>query len=100
MATATWMAEYETLVGEGTKKFSIELTAPDEETTWVLEASVWYHSEGEWRHDEGDWAETFDVQVNELEGSGVGIPGFPFEAILFGLLIGFFLLARRASLQL
>ncbi len=98
--TETFIAEvYETLEGEGTKTYIFELTAPEEETTWALTAGVWYHSEGELLHDEVGWVESFNIQVIELNENGGGIPGFPIEAIIIGLLIGFTLLSRRASLQ-
>jgi hypothetical protein len=96
--TQTFLAEeYETLEGEGTKTYRFELTAPEEEATWALAAGVWYHSGGELLHDEVDWVESFDVQVRASNENG--IPGFPYEAMIFGLLIGFYLLTRRSSLQ-
>lgn len=96
-----WLAEAsEVLVGKGSRTFSLELTAPSEETDWALEASVWYSSEGgEWKHDESNWAESLVIQIRELEEGGGGIPGFPYEAMMLGLLIGFSLLSRRASFQ-
>ena len=87
--------EYEDLVGEGTKTYSFELTAPEEETEWILTASVRYNSDGEWMHDAVDWIEPFAIQVRAR-----GIPGFPYEAIIIGLLIGFSLFSRRAFLQI
>ena len=89
--------EYETLEGQGTKTYRFELTAPGEETTWALAAGVWYHSGGELLHDDVDWVESFDIQVMKTNDNS-GIPGFPYEAIIFGLLIGFYLLSRRATL--
>jgi len=94
--TEGWIElEYADLVGEGTKTYSFELTAPEEETTWALAAIVMYDSADEWMHDEADWIEPFEIQV-----SARGIPGFTYEAIIIGLLIGFSLLSRRASLQI
>ena len=95
--TGGWVEglEYEDLEGEGTRTYSFELYAPEEETELILIASVRYYAEGEWKHDETDWIEPFAIQV-----SARGIPGFPYEAIIFGLLIGFSLLSRRASLQI
>ncbi len=85
----TWIAEeYETLVGEGTKTYSFELTAPLEETTWRLVAEVWYYLEGEWTHTEVRYSDAFEISVVEEEdGGGSGIPGFPYLSIAFGLII-------------
>ncbi len=64
--TEMWIAEdSDTLVGTGTKTYSFELTAPTEEGTLALEASVWYISEGELIHDETDWSELFSIDVIE-----------------------------------
>jgi len=96
-----WLAEpSEILEGNGSRIFYFELTAPSEEMDWALQASVWYISEGDWRHDDANYVESFVIQVIELDENGGGIPGFPIEAIIIGLLIGFSLLSRRASLQI
>jgi hypothetical protein len=85
----TWIVdEYETLEGEGTQTYSFELTAPEEETTWSLEAAVWYNLEDWWTHSEEGYGEAFEVSVVEEEdGGGGGIPGFPYVSIAFGLII-------------
>jgi len=63
-AADEWIAEeYDTLEGRGTKTYSFELTAPEEETTWALEASVWYHLEGEWTHNEEEYSDAFEVEI-------------------------------------
>lgn len=87
--TEAWLAEeFETLVGEGTKTYSFELTAPEDETTWSLEASAWYKLEGEWTHDEEEYSDAFEISVVEEEdGGGGGIPGFPYLSIALGLII-------------
>ena len=85
----TWITgDPEPLVGEGTKIYSFELTAPEEETTWVLEVRVGYSLEGEWTHSEVGYSDVFEVSVVEEEDvGGVGIPGFPILSIAFGLII-------------
>jgi len=87
--TEAWIAEeYETLEGEGTKAYSFELTAPDEEVTYTLEAGVWYNVEEEWTHDEDGYAEAFEIVVvieEDDDNGGGGIPGFPVEAVFLGL---------------
>jgi len=95
-----WLGETsEVLEGKGSRSYDFDLTAPSEEMDWALEASVFYKSEGKWVHDEADWAESLVIQVIELDENGGGIPGFPYEAIIFGLLLGFSFLSRRAALQ-
>ena len=84
----TWIAEdSEILVGEGTKTYSFELTAPEEEATWALEASVGYYLEGEWTYNEEEYSDAFEVSVEEEDRGGGGIPGFPYLSIAFGLII-------------
>jgi len=53
----------EILVGEGTRTYSFDLTAPEEETIWELDASVWYILEDEWTHNEEEYLEAFDISV-------------------------------------
>ena len=88
-----WIAEeYETLVGEGTKTYTFELMAPDEETMWAIEAGVGYMLEGEWARNEVGSSDVFEVSVVEEEGGGgSGIPGFPYVSIAVGLIIVFLL---------
>ncbi len=64
LETLTWITEeYNTLVGEGTKTYSFELTAPEEETMWSLGANVWYYLEGEWTHNEEGYLDAFEISV-------------------------------------
>ena len=94
--TETWITgDPEPLVGEGTKTYSFELTAPEEETKWALEVRVGYNLEGEWTHSEVGYSDVFEVSVVEEEdGGGVGIPGFPYLSIAFGLIIALLLRGR------
>jgi hypothetical protein len=93
--TEIWLAEeVEALVGEGTRTYSILMTAPPEKHMWDLEAGVRYYLEGDLMHDEVDWKESFVIQVREFDEKSDGIPGFPIEAIIIGVLIGFSLLSR------
>lgn len=78
----------------------MEITAPEEETIMTLAAGVGYVLDEEFVYDEVDWIEYFDVQVIEDDGNWGGIPGFPIETLIFGVLIGFFLTSRRTSLDL
>ncbi len=60
----TWIAEeFETLVGDGTKTYSFELTAPDAAKTWELEADVFYLVGGNWIVDRGSSPRAFSVEV-------------------------------------
>lgn len=99
-----WISgNHETLVGEGTKKYSLELTAPDEETTWILEASVGFYSEEGWTYDENGSVEAFEVAVKlveEVDNGGGEIPGFPVSAIVLGISLAFLILtnSRRSPL--
>ena len=69
--TGGWIElEYEDLEGEGTRTYSFELTAPEEEGTWSLESSAWYKLEDEWTHDEEEYSEAFEVSVVEEEDGG------------------------------
>ena len=98
--TESWLSdEDDTLVGSGTKTYNFELTAP-EDGLWALEANVWYDYEGEYVHDDADYLELFNIRVIEDDGNGGGIPGFPYEAIILGLLIGFYLMSRRTPLDI
>ncbi len=64
----TWVArDSETLEGEGSITYHLELTAPEEEITWSLEANVGYISEGEWTPGGADYVEFFDIQVREVD---------------------------------
>jgi len=86
-----WIEEvYDTLQGEGTKTYSFELTAPDEEVSWSLEVGVWYYMDEEWTHDEEGYAEAFEIAVTVEEDDDNerrGIPGFPVEAMVLGLAV-------------
>ena len=87
----TWIAEeFETIVGDGTKTYSFELTAPEEVGAWSLEADVSYNVEDEWaQDDEGSW-DAFEVYVKK-DGGGGGIPGFPYLSIAVGLILVYLL---------
>ncbi len=62
-----WVAEeYETLVGTGTKTYTFDLTSPEEETTWGLNAAVWYVVDGVYVHDDTGYSVAFEVPVVSL----------------------------------
>lgn len=66
--TETWITtEPDTLVGAGTKTYSFELTAPEEETMWALGANIQYVLEGDWTSNEEGSAPGFDILVVEEE---------------------------------
>ena len=87
--TETWITgDPEAFVGEGTKTYRFELTAPEEETKWAIEAGVGYNLEGEWTRNEVGSSDVFEISVVEEEGGGgSGIPGFPYLSIAMGLIL-------------
>jgi len=95
--TETWIVEeYETLEGNGSRTYSFELTAPEGEITWALEAGVWYYLESEWTHDEEGYADTFEIAViieeEDVDNGDGRIPGFPFETVVLGAAVAVLIL--------
>ena len=57
------------------------------------QARVVYYIEGLWQTSDGNWYETFNVEV--LEETENGIPGFPLEATIISLIILTLIMSKR-----
>ena len=97
LESETWITgSHETLEGNGTKTYSLELTAPEKASTWSLEASLGHYSDEGWTYDKNNSVTEFNsardgvhvhmVEVVETENNfGGEIPGFPTPAIAIGI---------------
>jgi len=64
------VSDSEILAGNGTKSSRFEITAPEAEGVWALEARVWFISGVDSVHSDVDWFEPFDVKVTAAAGEG------------------------------